>query len=90
MILMEREAETVNRETVRETRLTTNEAREFLSQLRKDDIEAWKGAIRLYQTVQTLGRVGKWAAISILALLLGIVSFYENVVKILGWLWPPK
>ncbi|WP_181376109.1 hypothetical protein [Ochrobactrum soli] len=59
--------------------------KEFLSKLDDDDIETLEDAMQFYATVRTLGRVGKWTVLTILAVIVGIVSLYENVLKMLGW-----
>ncbi|ACD72448.1 hypothetical protein P053_00720 [Brucella abortus 01-4165] len=41
--------------------------------------------MQFYSTVRTLGRVGKWTVLSILAIIVGIVSLYENLLKMWGW-----
>lgn len=61
----------------------------FLSKLDDDDIETLEDAMQFYATVRTLGRVGKWAVLTILAIIVGFVSLYENVMKMAGW-WVHK
>ncbi|GAB1584059.1 hypothetical protein [Phyllobacterium phragmitis] len=46
--------------------------------------------LELVRAVRTVGRFLRWVAIGVLALLLGAVSLYENLVKIFGWLNQPK
>ncbi|MBN9047007.1 MAG: hypothetical protein J0H18_15265 [Rhizobiales bacterium] len=58
---------------------------EFLSKLDDDDIDNLEDAIKFYATVRTLGQLGKWLAITVLALIMGVVSLYENILKM--WLW---
>ncbi|WPM81448.1 hypothetical protein R5W60_04295 [Brucella pseudintermedia] len=77
---MDTEAQTANR-----LNELPEETREFLSQLRQNDIDTLKDAMRFYETVQTLGRVAKWGAITVLAIIVGVVSLYENVLKVWGW-----
>lgn len=60
--------------------------KEFLSKLDEDDIENLEDAMRFYATVRTMGQVMKWLAITILAIIAGIASLYENSLKIWGWL----
>ncbi len=80
MTPMDHEATTVNRMNELPDR-----TKEFLSKLDDRDIDNLEGVMTLWATLQTLGRVGKWAAISVLAIIVGIVSLYENIVKIVFW-----
>lgn len=59
--------------------------KEFLSKLDEDDIDNLEDAIKFYATVKTLGHVFKWMAITLLAMIVGIASLYENSLKIWGW-----
>ncbi|MGO1160455.1 hypothetical protein ACTOV4_00685 [Brucella sp. C7-11G] len=63
--------------------------KEFLSKLDEDDIETLEDAMQFYATVRTLGRVGKWTILTILAIIVGFVSLYENMLKMAGW-WASK
>lgn len=80
MTPMDTEASTVHRMNELPDR-----TKEFLSKLDEDDIDTLEDAMKFYATIRTLGRVGKWAAISVLALIVGIVSLYENIVKMVAW-----
>ncbi len=40
--------------------------------------------MQFYSTVRTLGRVGKWTVLSILAIIVGIVLSIENLLKMWG------
>ncbi|WP_043062298.1 hypothetical protein [Brucella anthropi] len=60
--------------------------KEFLSRLDQDDIDNLEDAMKFYATVRTMGHVMKWLAITILAMIAGIASLYENSLKIWGWL----
>ncbi|MDL2334272.1 hypothetical protein [Brucella inopinata] len=77
---MDNEARTVNRMGELPER-----TKEFLSKLDEDDIETLEDAMQFYSTVRTLGRVGKWTVLSILAVIVGVVSLYENLLKMWGW-----
>lgn len=59
--------------------------KEFLSKLDEDDIDNLEDAMKFYATVRTMGHVMKWLAITILAMIAGIVSLYENSLKIWEW-----
>lgn len=77
---MDEEAQTVERMIELPTR-----TKDFLSKLDEDDIDNLEDAIKFYATVRTMGRVFKWMAITILAVIVGIASLYENSLKIWGW-----
>ncbi|KAB2680590.1 hypothetical protein F9K78_15670 [Brucella pseudintermedia] len=61
------------------------ETREFLSQLREEDIDLLKDGLDLIRSLRTIGRFMRWLILGILAILIGIVSLYENAVKIWAW-----
>lgn len=77
---MDSEAVTVNRMNE-----LPDKTKEFLSKLDDDDIETLQDAMQFYTTVRTLGRVGKWTVLTMLAIIIGIVSLYENVLKMMSW-----
>lgn len=77
---MDTDAVTVNRMNELPDR-----TKEFLSKLDDDDIETLEDAMQFYTTVRTLGRVGKWAVLTMLAIIIGVVSLYENVLKMMSW-----
>ncbi|SCD25500.1 hypothetical protein [Brucella inopinata] len=78
---MDNEARTVNRMGELPDR-----TKEFLSKLDEDDIDNLEDAMKFYATVRTMGHVVKWLAITVLAIIVGIASLYENTLKIWGWL----
>lgn len=84
MMPMDNDAPTANRLVELPER-----TKEFLSKLDDDDIETLEDAMQFYATVRTLGRVGKWTVMTILAIIVGFVSLYENLMKMAGW-WVHK
>jgi len=63
--------------------------REFLAQLREEDIDTLNAGLRLVVATMTVGRAVKWAIVGILGLFAGVVMFGESVLKILTWFKPP-
>lgn len=63
--------------------------KEFLSNLRPDEIDTLNDGIRLINSAMTVGRFMKWVLISLLGLLAGVVLFGESVGKIIAWFRPP-
>lgn len=61
------------------------ETREFLSQLREEDIALMKDGLDLVRSIRTIGRFMRWVALGVLATLIGVVSLYENVMKMWSW-----
>ena len=59
--------------------------KEFLSKLDEDDIDNLEDAMKFFATVRTMDPVIKWLPITILAMRAGIVSLYENSLKIWEW-----
>ncbi|KAB2730799.1 hypothetical protein [Brucella intermedia] len=62
------------------------ETREFLSQLREEDIALMKDGLDLVRSVRTIGRFMRWVVLGVLATLIGVVSLYENVMKMWSWI----
>jgi len=61
------------------------ETKEFLSQLRKEDVALLKDGLRLVNATQIVGKFVKWVIIGLLGILAGIVMFGESIMKIAGW-----
>lgn len=61
------------------------ETQQFLSQLREEDIGLMKDGLELIRSLRTIGRFMRWMVLGILAIMLGVVSLYENAVKMWGW-----
>jgi len=65
------------------------ETREFLSQLREDDIRTLKDGLRLVTATMIVGKFVKWVIVGILGIAVGIVMFGESVAKIAAWFRVP-
>lgn len=61
------------------------ETREFLSQLREDDIKAMRDGLRLVTATMIVGKFVKWCIVGVLGIAVGIVMFGESVAKIAAW-----
>lgn len=61
------------------------ETREFLSQLREDDIQTLRDGLRLVNATLIVGNFVKWLIVGVLGVAVGIVMFGESVAKILAW-----
>ena len=61
------------------------ETREFLSQLREDDIKALKDGLKLVNATLIVGAFVKWMIVGVLGIAVGIVMFGESVAKIVAW-----
>lgn len=64
------------------------ETREFLAQLREDDIQTLKDGVRLVNAIKTVGSFFKWLIVGILGFVVGIVMLGESVGKIIAWFRP--
>jgi len=62
-----------------------DETKEFLSNLRKEDVLLLKDGLRLVNATQIVGKFVKWVIIGLLGILAGIVMFGESIIKIVGW-----
>ena len=65
-----------------------NETQEFLSQLRKEDLETLKDGLRLVNAIGIVGKFVKWVIVGTLGLLAGVVMFGESIIKIVAWFRP--
>lgn len=61
------------------------ETREFLSQLREDDIKTLKDGVRLVNAIQTVGSFMKWLIVGLLGFVVGVVMLGESIAKIVAW-----
>jgi len=61
------------------------ETREFLSQLREEDIDLMKDGLDLIRSLRTIGRFMRWVILCILAIMLGVVALYENALKLISY-----
>ncbi|KRA00475.1 hypothetical protein ASD64_01230 [Mesorhizobium sp. Root157] len=61
------------------------ETREFLAQLREDDIRTLKDGVKLVNAIQTVGKFFKWLLVGMLGMAVGTVMFGESVSKIVSW-----
>ena len=59
--------------------------KEFLSELRDDEVDTLNNGIRLINSALTIGKFMKWVIISLLGILAGIIMFGESVAKIAAW-----
>ncbi len=61
------------------------ETREFLAQLREDDIKTLKAGVKLVNAIQTVGTFFKWVIVGVLGMAVGTVMFGDSLAKIMGW-----
>lgn len=57
----------------------------FLSELREEDIDLMKDGLDLIRSLRTIGRFMRWVILGVLAIMLGMVTIYENAVKMVSW-----
>ncbi len=62
--------------------------REFLEQLREDDINEIKEAIRFQRSAKVVGKFSKWLIISVATALVGAVAFGKAILDALSWIAP--
>jgi hypothetical protein len=62
--------------------------KEFLTNLRDEEIDTLTDGIRLVNAVRTVGTFIKWVIIGLLGILSGIVMFGETLMKIAVWFKP--
>lgn len=59
------------------------ETQEFLESLTEDDIDRIKKALKTYVVVEALGTFVRWAALSLLAIAVGVQQFGDSIKKII-------
>lgn len=60
--------------------------KEFLSELRDEEVETLKDGMRLVTATMIVGKFVKWCIVGVLGIAVGIVMFGESVAKIAAWL----
>jgi len=65
-----------------------SKTKQFLSNLRPDEVDTLNDGIRLVGAIKTVGVFVKWVIIGALGILAGIVMFGESIVKIASWFKP--
>lgn len=58
------------------------EVREFLESLEEEDVLKIKKALRVYDSVETLGSIVKWLLVSILSIVVAITQFKDSLGKL--------
>jgi hypothetical protein len=67
----------------------SEETREFLKDLSREDIATLKTGLPLIRNIVSFGKVTKWLAITTLGLVVGIVLLWESVVKLVAFIKGP-
>lgn len=62
--------------------------KEFLSNLRKEELATLAEGIKLVSAIRTVGKFVKWAIIGLLGIFSGVVMFGEALMKIAAWFKP--
>lgn len=65
------------------------ETREFLANLRKEDLDTLEEGVKLVNALKTVGRFSRWVILGILSIFLGGVLIWENVLKVIAWMKSP-
>lgn len=59
--------------------------KQFLSNLRSDEIDTLNDGIRLVGAIRTVGTFMKWIIVGVIGFFAGVVMLGESVVKIITW-----
>lgn len=59
--------------------------KQFLSKMDDDDVEVLEDLIKIYSLARSMGHLVKWLCVTILAIVLGFASLYENGLKLWSW-----
>jgi hypothetical protein len=60
--------------------------KDFLSNLRDDEIDTLNDGIRLVGAIRTVGVFMKWVIVGLIGILAGFVMVGESIAKIAAWL----
>lgn len=60
--------------------------KDFLSNLRDEEIDTLSDGIRLVNAIRTVGTFMKWVIVGLIGILAGFVMVGESIAKIAAWL----
>lgn len=60
--------------------------KEFLANLRPEEIDTLNDGIRLVSAIRTVGTFMKWVIVGLIGILAGFVMIGESISKIAAWL----
>lgn len=60
--------------------------REWLEQLREEDIQSIHEATKFYHDFKGFGKISKWIVITIVAIFITASQFSDAILKLLGWI----
>lgn len=74
-----------------------DQTREFLANLRPEELKSLRVLVelsaddiqegfKLVRDVKTVGRFGRWFTLTVVSILVAAVVFYENVIKLVGYI----
>lgn len=66
------------------------ETRQFLAEMRGEDLQTLKDGLRLVIAIRTVGVFMKWVIISVVGFFVGLVLVWENILKFLSFFGPHK
>ena len=59
--------------------------KDFLLNLRDDEIDTMNDGIRLVGAIRTVGTFVKWVIVGVVGLFAGVVMFGESIARIAAW-----
>ena len=62
--------------------------REFLEELREQDVALLGDAINFMRSARTMGRFFRWSAILVVGFFVGTGALRDAIVRIWGWFFP--
>lgn len=66
-----------------------DEIKDFLINLRPDEVKTLAEGIRLVNAVHTVGAFVKWLIVGIVGIFFGVVMLGESIAKVVAWFRPP-
>lgn len=83
--ITKKELEDLIREEIRHVYRFNPEVVEFINNLRKQDIDDWRHTIEYAKKVEQGRQIMKWIFYTVTAMVVGIATFGESIIKLKGW-----
>ncbi len=62
-----------------------NFTQDFIAELREEDVEELKEAIKFIRSAKTIGKFGRWMLLTAISMFIGAVALGEHIIKLKGW-----
>lgn len=62
-----------------------NFTQDFIAELREEDVEELREAIKFIRSAKTVGKFSKWMLLTAISMFMGAVALGEYIIKLKGW-----